>query len=226
MRAVESGPPETASRSALAELKPAKSVLVSAAETGAGRSAAVTLLFSVDLLFQRNLRTRIFAQDLPERGARGLLLAQEGERLAEPQEGIGRPRGRFVFGRHVEEGFGGVPILLPLEQAFPQPILRFRRHPVARELAQKGTESICRQRIVLAQHVARSEVVIILGTVRRRQRRELCSSPIAAGPARGRVSGIGARIGAHVGQIKRLAGAAAAHPRPLLHGDWLGARKS
>src|SRR5579872_4104145 len=105
MRAVESGPPETASRSVLSEFRPANSVFVSATETGAGRSAAVTLLFSVDTLFHGQRRARIFAQDLAERGASGLLLAQESERLTKAQQRVGCFGGRFVFGRYIEEGF-------------------------------------------------------------------------------------------------------------------------
>src|SRR5580704_2694703 len=112
MRAVESGPPDTASRSAGADLSPANSVLASAAETGAAASAADTLLFPIDTLLHAERRAGIFAQHLSERRAGGFLLAQHGERLAETQQRIGRPGGGFIFGRDVEKGFGGVAVAL------------------------------------------------------------------------------------------------------------------
>src|ERR1700730_14831455 len=158
MRALESGPPETASRRAGADRRPANSVFASTAETGAARSAAGTLLFPVDALLHAERRTGIFAQHLSERRAGGLLLAEHRERLAEPQQRVGRLGGGFIFGRDVEEGFGGVAIALPLEQAFAEPILGLGRHPVAGIFAQEGAESVFRQRIVLAQDVAVGEV--------------------------------------------------------------------
>src|SRR5580692_2862882 len=185
MRAVESGPPETASRSAGADRRSANSVLASAAETGAGGSAADTLLFPVDALLYAERRARIFAQHLSERRAGRLLLAQHRERLTEPQQGVGRPGGGFIFGRDIEEGFGSVAIALPLEQAFAEPILGLGRHPVAGVLAQEGAKSVLRQRIVLVQDIAVGEVVIIPRTVRRRQGRHLGTA--------GRIAPIGGR---------------------------------
>src|SRR6202030_4175245 len=155
------------------DLRPAKSVLASAAETGAARSAADTLLFPVDALLHAERRAGIFAQHLSERRAGGLFLAQHRERLAEPQQRVARLGGGFIFGRDIEEGFGGVAIALPLEQAFAQPILRLGRHPVAGIFAQEGAKSVLGQRIVLAQDIAVGEVVIILRAIRRRQRRHL-----------------------------------------------------
>src|SRR6202011_905431 len=99
IKAVESGPPETARISAGADLRSANRVFASAAETGAARSAADTLLFPIDALLHAQRRARIFAQHLAERRAGGLLLAQHRERLAEPQQRVGRLGGGFVPGR-------------------------------------------------------------------------------------------------------------------------------
>src|ERR1700686_5130695 len=124
IRAVESGPPETARRRAGADLRSANRVFASAAETGAARSAADTLLFPIDALLHAERRAGIFAQHLSERRAGGLLLAQPRERLTEPQQRVGRFGGGLIFGRDIQERFGGVAIALPLEQALAQPILR------------------------------------------------------------------------------------------------------
>src|SRR6202047_474423 len=186
IRAVESGPPETASRSAGADLSPANSVLASVAETGAPCSAADTLLFPVDALLHAERRAGIFAQHLSERRAGRLLLAQHRERLTEPQQRVGRLGGGLIFGRDIEEGFGGVAIALPLEQAFAEPILGVGRHPVAGIFAQEGAKSVLRQRIVLAQDIAIGEVVIILRAVRRRQCRHLGSAGAEIAPLCGR----------------------------------------
>src|ERR1700682_4741688 len=75
MRAVESGPPETARRRARADPRTANRDFASAAETGAAGSAADTLLFPIDALLHPERRAGIFAQHLSERSAGGLLLA-------------------------------------------------------------------------------------------------------------------------------------------------------
>src|SRR3954447_10087124 len=163
--AVESGPPETARRRAGAWTRSANSDFASAAETGAA-SAAGTLLFPVDALLHGDGRARIFAQDLAERGTGRFLLAQGGERLAEAQQRLRCLAGCFVFGRHREEGLRRVAELLPLEQAFAEPIVRVGRQPIAGEFNQEAAEAIFRKPVVLAQHVAISEVVVVLRTVR------------------------------------------------------------
>src|SRR4051794_22560714 len=84
MRAVESGPPDTARIRVGAALRSANSVLASATEIGAA-SAADTLLFPVDALLHADRCARIFAQDLAERCTGGFLLAERRERLTEPQ---------------------------------------------------------------------------------------------------------------------------------------------
>src|SRR5215831_18255444 len=108
--AMESEPPETARTSPRRFSRPEKSASASASRTA--WSAAATLLFSFDGLFDASRDVRIFAQDFSERGAGRLLLAQGGERLAESQQRLRRPRRGFVFGGDSEERFGGVAILL------------------------------------------------------------------------------------------------------------------
>src|SRR6516225_3553399 len=112
--AVESGPPETASTRPGKRSRPRNSARASASPTA--RSAVGTLLFPLDALLHAERGARIFAQHLAERGAGRFLLAERAERHAEPQQRIGRPRRGLVFGRDREEGFGGVAILLALEQ--------------------------------------------------------------------------------------------------------------
>src|SRR6516165_5023914 len=147
--------------------------------------AADTLLFPLDALTHAERRPRIFAQHLAERGASRFLLAERGERGAESQQRVGSLGGRFVFGRDVEKGLGGIAVALALEQAFAEPVFGLRRHPVARILAQEGAETFLRLRIVLALDVAVSEVVIVARAVRWRQGRDLRSG--------GRRAGIGGR---------------------------------
>src|SRR5262245_8187520 len=89
MRAVESGPPETARMMAGADDRSANRALASATEIGAA-SAADTLLFPVDALLHVDRRARIFAQNLGERRAGRFLLAHRRQRLPEPQQRIGR----------------------------------------------------------------------------------------------------------------------------------------
>src|SRR5690348_4782347 len=85
--AVESGPPDTASTTAGADARSEKRMLASAAVSGAASSAALaadTLLFRGHRLLHVGGRVGIFAADLAPSGAGGFLLAQRGERLAEP----------------------------------------------------------------------------------------------------------------------------------------------
>ena len=85
------------------------------------------LLLTVHGRFDAARGARIFPRHLAERGAGGFLFLQRRQRLSEPQQRVRRLR-RFVeFGGHREKGFGGIAILLALEQAFAQPVLRIRR---------------------------------------------------------------------------------------------------
>src|SRR5215469_15472446 len=110
--AMESEPPETARTSPRRFSRPEKSALASASRTA--WSAAPTLLFSFDGLFDARRDMWIFAQCVSQRGAGGLFLPQGGERLAESQQRLRRPRRGLVFGGNREERFGGVAILLLL----------------------------------------------------------------------------------------------------------------
>src|SRR6266508_2261923 len=165
--AVESGPPETARTMAALGARSANSAAASADRTG--RSAAGTLLFPLDALLHGRRQAGILAPDLDEGGAGGLLLLERRERLAEPQQGVGRLAGFLELGRDVEEGLGGIPVALALEQALAEPIMRLRREAIGRILAHEGAEALLRQRIVLAHQVAVGEVVLV---PRRRARRK------------------------------------------------------
>src|SRR5215475_2993308 len=163
--AVESGPPETARTRAAAGRRSSNSVLASAPETGSASSAVDTLLFPVDPLLHADRSARIFAQDFAERCAGGLFLTHGGERLAEPEQRVGRPGSGLVLCRDVEKGFGGVAVALALEQTLAQPILRIGGEPVARIAAQEGAETLFGKRVVLAQNVTIGEVVGVLRAV-------------------------------------------------------------
>ena len=84
INAVESGPPETASTNADAELRPSNSDCASAAEIGAS-SAADALLLTFDALPDRDFGTRVLALHFGERRTGGFTLAQRRQRLAETE---------------------------------------------------------------------------------------------------------------------------------------------
>src|SRR3954454_15836954 len=168
--AVESGPPETARTRAVALASGSNSVFASAAETGAASSAADTLLFSFHTLLHTGRCTGKLAHDLAERRAGGFLLAERGKRLSQPQQRVRRLGGRLIFGRDVEESFGRVAVALTLEQAFAQPIGGVAGHAVAGRLAQETAEALLGECIVLAQHVAIGEVILVARGLRGRQR--------------------------------------------------------
>src|SRR6476619_7465830 len=168
--AVESGPPETARTRAVALASGSNSVFASAAETGAASSAADTLLFSLDTLLHTGRCTGKLAHDLAERRAGGFLLAERGKRLSKPQQRVRRLGGRLIFSRDVEESFGRVAVALTLEQAFAQPIGGVAGHAVAGISAQEAAKALLGECIVLAQHVAIGEVVLVTRGLRGRQR--------------------------------------------------------
>src|SRR4051794_37572814 len=76
------------------------------------------LLLAVNGFFDRDRGARIFSHHFAERGASGLPFLERGQRLAEPQQGVGSLCRFIVFGSDPEEGLRGVPILLPLKVAF------------------------------------------------------------------------------------------------------------
>src|SRR5262245_54821032 len=169
-RAVESGPPETARTRAETRASGANNAFASAAETGAASSAADTLLFSLDPLPHRGRRARKFAHDFSERRAGRLLLAERRKRLSEAQKRIGRLGGGFVFGRDVEEGFRRVAEAVALEHAFAEPIGGVAGEPIIGILAQETVEGVFGERVVLAQHIAVSEIVFVARGLRGRER--------------------------------------------------------
>src|SRR5207237_5125761 len=73
---------------------------------------------------------------------------------------------------------------LALEQALAEPILHIGRKPIARVFAQEGAEAVVGERVVLAHQVTVGEVVIVLGTVRWRQRRDLGAGRARIAPRR------------------------------------------
>src|SRR5580693_5605569 len=168
-RAVESGPPDTASTRPGKSSRPRNSAFASPPATAA--SAVGTLLFPVDALLHAHRSARIFAQHLAERSTGRFLFAERRERHAEPQQRIGGARRGVVFRRHGEEGFRGVAIALALEQRFAHPELRFGRQAIGRILAQERRELVRGGTIVLVLQIAVSEIEFVLGRVTRRQSR-------------------------------------------------------
>src|SRR5580704_13125356 len=128
--AVESGPPEIASKRPGKSSSPRNSPLASRSETAC--SAADTLLFPVNALLHVERGPRIFAQHFAQRSAGRFFFVERRKRHAKLEQRIGRLRRRVVFGGDSEERFSSIAILLALEQTLAKPVLRFRRHAVAR----------------------------------------------------------------------------------------------
>src|SRR6266851_4878088 len=147
-------------------MRSAKRRCASASETGA--SAVDTLLFPLDRRLHVLSGAGIFASDFGERRAGELLFLQGRERLAEPQERVGRLGARIVFLAHGKEGVGGIAIALALEHALAEPEMGFARHAVGRVLLKEIAEGLLGECVVLAQHVAVAEVELVLRALRRR----------------------------------------------------------
>src|SRR5215470_13142322 len=86
IRAVESAPPDTARMIRPARGNDANSPAISRCEIAAAASAVDTLLFPLDRLPDAQRGAGIFAADLRQPAAGGVLLAHLRERLAEPQQ--------------------------------------------------------------------------------------------------------------------------------------------
>jgi len=129
------------------------------------------LLFAIHACFDTGGGARIFPRHFAERGAGGLFLLQRGERLPKPQQRVGRLRRLVVFAGDVEEDLGGVAILLALEQAFTQPILRIPEQGIAGIFFREIAHGLFGERVILALHVADPEIVLVPRRVRRRQDR-------------------------------------------------------
>src|SRR5262249_38027600 len=142
------------------------------------------------------------------------LLAERRKRLPEPQQRLGGLGGRFILGRDVEEGFGGIAPALALVEALAEQILRVHGEPVAREFLQEAAEAFLGERIVLAQEVAVGEVVSVLRAVGGRERGDLCAAGAGIAGRRGVVGASAGRrerrVAGERGQIERRAGRAAA----------------
>src|SRR5664279_781729 len=84
IRAVESGPPDTASTSAGNRSRSEKNDLASVAEIGVDCCALAvrTLLFLLDAALHARRGARKLAADFRQRGAGSLLLIERGQRLA------------------------------------------------------------------------------------------------------------------------------------------------
>src|SRR5690606_30762432 len=147
-----------------------KSALASTGETAL--SAADTLLFLHDATLHRGRGAWIFAPDLGQRGAGGLVLVQRRQRLPEPQQSIRCLRRVLVLRRDREEGLRSVAIALLLKQAFAEPVLRVGHLRIVWIPLQEAAERLNGKRIVLVQHVAVGEFVMVLGRGRGRQRRK------------------------------------------------------
>src|SRR6202023_1208058 len=151
-RAVESGPPDTASTRPGKSSRARNSAFASPSPTAA--SAVGTLLFPVEALVHAHRGARIFAQHPAEQSTGGFLSAEPRKRHAEPQQRIGRPRGGVVLRRHGEEGFRGIAIALALKQGFAHPELRLGRQAIGGILAQERSKFFRRGTIVLVLQVA------------------------------------------------------------------------
>src|SRR5258708_517591 len=69
--------------------------------------------------------------------------------------------GGLVFGRDVEEGFRRVAEALALEHAFAEPIGGVADEPIIGISTQEAMEGVFSERVVLAQHIAVSEIVFV-----------------------------------------------------------------
>ena len=140
--AVESEPPETARRSPRRFSRPLNSALASSSLTA--WSAMATLLFSVHGSASRSTR-RADICAAPRRAKRRPLPFRPTPRAtgrAATAPPAPAPSSRIWS--NGEERFGGVAILLLLEQTFAQPVLRLRRQAIARILAQEAAERLPR----------------------------------------------------------------------------------
>src|SRR6516165_6248815 len=145
-----------------------------------GRSAAYTLLLSLDSLFDAGGGARKFAQNLAERCAGRLLLAERSERLAEAQKRLRRPGIALEFGGGVEKGFRRVAEALTLVEAFAEPERGIAGQPIIRVFAQEGAKAFLCEPVIPTQHVAIRQVEFILWSLRGRKRGDGCAGRIAA----------------------------------------------
>src|SRR5450432_4080481 len=226
INAIESGPPETARTIAGAAFQSANRRFASVAEIGEWSSSGMAFgnpvsssdqlrqfalalnpfLLTVDGGFDAARGAGIFPVHFAERRTGGLLFLQSRQRLTEPQQRVGRLCRFIEFGGDAEEGFRGVAILLALEKALAEPVLRVGDQGIAGIFLREVAHGFFGQRIILALHVADTEIELVLRGRRWRQRGQRRTR---AGAARRRQGAAGAaRTGAS--KVERFAGPAAA----------------
>src|SRR4051794_17948832 len=104
IRAVESGPPETARRRPGSGARSANRALASPAKTGKALTAG-SFLFAFGALFNIGGGARKLASHFAEGGAGGLLFAQRRQGFAQSQQRIGAFGRGFVFRGYGQEQF-------------------------------------------------------------------------------------------------------------------------
>src|ERR1700731_997396 len=205
MRAVESAPPDTARITRPERGNDANSSAISRSEIAAA-SAMDTLLFPLDRLPDAQRGAGIFAADLRERAAGGVLLAHLREGLAEPQQRVGGLGGRGVIARNEQKQLGGVGIFVALKQGLAQPVIRVRRARIARVLLEETAKTLLGKFVILAQHVTISEVELVARGRGGRERRQPAAGGIGIARRRrrqrtsGRRRRTGGRGGGRVGR--------------------------
>src|SRR3974390_1605960 len=165
-------------------------------------SAVLLFQFLRGAAFHAPRRIWVFTADLRQGRTCRFLLMQFGERLAEPQQRIRRLAAVLVLGRHSEEGFRRLAVLLLPEQRVAKPELRVGRKPLLRGFAPEIADGPQGKIVIFVQHVAVSEIVLILRARRGRQRRKLTG---AGSIARGRSRNAGLR-GCKRVRLRRLCG--------------------
>src|SRR6185312_17540096 len=166
MRAVESGPPDTASSTAGSASRSWNSAAASAGvilelcsegmtgrDDGSRAARRQSAVLFLQLLRGRALHARrgvrIFASDLRERCASRLFLMQRRERLAEPEQSVRRLAAVLMLGRQREEGFRRLAIMLLLIERLAEPVLRVGYELLVRMLAQEVLEGLHGQPVIL-----------------------------------------------------------------------------
>src|SRR6202011_3970902 len=104
-----------------------------------------------------------------------------------------------------------IAVLLALEIAFAEPILRIRNQRIAWIFLHEVLHGLFGQRVILALHVADAEVELVL---RRRRRRQRGQGRAGAGGARRRSSGV-TRGASEVEWLARAAAAGRADLRVI-----------
>src|ERR1700759_5203200 len=143
-------------------MRSAKSRSASTSSTGFTStpcSAVDTLLFPLHHLPHGERGIGVLAGDFAEGRAGELFLVERGERLAETKQRVGGLGARLEFLRQRQEGVGCTAIVLALEHALAEPVLRLGREAVARIAPHEVAEGILGEGVVLVQEIAVAEIV-------------------------------------------------------------------